>query len=1147
MRNLRYGVSRLTIVAVVSSLGTPLPAFAASFNVGPGVADNVAKTVSNNDIGTIAATGSLVAATAIIWTGGSASPGVVITNSGTITGTTRALDSGGALGTGSITVNNNAGATITANGNDGWRINNNVSNGTITLNNAGTFVSNGGQALDWAAVVSSTASIRINNAVSGIIRSTADDAIRPGSGNIQITNSGLIETTSAGGNRRGINLNHSGSIANVTQFRVTNNAGASILSGDDTIRVTAATLNAVSGTFVIDNAGIIRSSSGQAIDFDNLTQATSISIINRATGMIQSNGADAMKPGNGASVTNFGQIISNATVGTLFDGVNRPAGNDGIDFGARSGTVTNASGGLISGFRHGITVDAGNSVTVVNEAGGTIIGRNGSGFGSDGSGTVTNYGLISGDNTNGGTTMNVDGDGVDIDGIGTVTNYGIIRGTGASGVDTGGRTNGSEGIALGGGTIVNAAGALISGANAGILVDDGANGSAFGATTITNAGTIQGLNGFGIRFVGNFNDVITNTGTISGSNGLAIDMGAGNDTLNLGTGSNIIGQIDGGVGTDTINLAGVGSLTNTANFELLNVQSGSWTLTGTQTFASGTTVSSGANLFVNGTLNGPLSVLSGGLLGGTGTVGNTTVSGTLSPGNSIGTLTVQGNLVLTSAATYLVEVSATGTDRTNVAGTATLGGAGLSLSLAPGGVFGRFTILNAAGGIVGTFGGISASSNIATTLSYDANNVFVDLRATLGGGSALNQNQQAAASAINTFANAGGSLPTGFANLFGLTGTSLASTLTQISGEAATGVQQTTFSAMDQFINLISDPFMGARIGERSDAVLRTAMGSSPQTAASGYVDEDQSLAYAAKRKRTSVEREAYAAFKASPKTPFERRWSIWGAGYGGTQMTDGDAVVGSQNMTSRIAGGAAGFDYRLDPNTLIGFALGGAGASYGLANGLGGGRSEIFQAGVYGRHTMGPAYIAAAFAYAWQDVTTDRTALFNSYHGNFDANAVTGRLEGGWRYAVGNGGLTPYAAGQFTSFWLPGYAEQTVAGVNTFALAYAAKDVTATRSELGLRADTSFLMQDAIVTLRGRAAWAHNFDTTRDVTAIFQTLPGSAFVVNGAAQARDSALVSAGTEAKWLNGFSVAATFEGEFSSRTDSYAGKGTVRYQW
>jgi hypothetical protein len=52
---------------------------------------------------------------------------------------------------------------------------------------------------------------------------------------------------------------------------------------------------------------------------------------------------------------------------------------------------------------------------------------------------------------------------------------------------------------------------------------------------------------------------------------------------------------------------------------------------------------------------------------------------------------------------------------------------------------------------------------------------------------------------------------------------------------------------------------------------------------------------------------------------------------------------------------------------------------------------------------------------------------------------------------------------------------------------------------------------------------------------------------VNGAAQAFDSALVTASVEKKWLNGWSAAATFEGEFSNVTTSYAGKGVVRYTW
>jgi uncharacterized protein with beta-barrel porin domain len=159
----------------------------------------------------------------------------------------------------------------------------------------------------------------------------------------------------------------------------------------------------------------------------------------------------------------------------------------------------------------------------------------------------------------------------------------------------------------------------------------------------------------------------------------------------------------------------------------------------------------------------------------------------------------------------------------------------------------------------------------------------------------------------------------------------------------------------------------------------------------------------------------------------------------------------------------------------------------------------------------------------------------------------MTARLEGGWRFAYGTSGITPYTAGQVTGFFLPGYAESLVAGVNTFALAYSGKDVTASRSELGLRGDTSFALADAVLTLRGRAAWAHNFNTDRSVSALFQTLPASGFTVFGASPARNSALVTASAETKWLNGFSVAATFEGEFSKVTASYAGKGVVRFQW
>jgi len=135
----------------------------------------------------------------------------------------------------------------------------------------------------------------------------------------------------------------------------------------------------------------------------------------------------------------------------------------------------------------------------------------------------------------------------------------------------------------------------------------------------------------------------------------------------------------------------------------------------------------------------------------------------------------------------------------------------------------------------------------------------------------------------------------------------------------------------------------------------------------------------------------------------------------------------------------------------------------------------------------------------------------------------------------------------QSTTFDLPSYAESVLSGSNAFALAYAGKVYTDVRSELGLRSDKSFALADGMLTLRSRLGWAHDFDPTSSIGATFQALAGASFVVNGAAQAHDAALVTAVVEKAWRNGWTTAATFEGEFSQVTRSYAGKGVVRYQW
>jgi uncharacterized protein with beta-barrel porin domain len=486
----------------------------------------------------------------------------------------------------------------------------------------------------------------------------------------------------------------------------------------------------------------------------------------------------------------------------------------------------------------------------------------------------------------------------------------------------------------------------------------------------------------------------------------------------------------------------------------------------------------------------------------------------------------------------MVQINPATSSFASVTGTATLSGATVNATYAAGSyVAKQYTILTTTAGVSGTFGSVvntNLPSGFNATLSYDAHDAFLNLNFAIPGG--MNANQQNVSNALTNFFNSTGSIPLVFGSL-------TPAGLTQISGETATGSQQTTFNAMNQFMGVMTDPFIAGR-GSPVSA------GGAPNA----YASEGDASAYTSDgRKRTDAARDAYAMFTKAPlaKT-WDPHWSVWAAGFGGSQSTSGNTALGSNNTTSSMAGTAVGADYRFSPFTTAGFALAGGGTSFSVANG-GSGRSDLFQAGAFIRHDAGAAYITGALAYGWQDITTNRTvtvAGIDQLQAKFNANAFSGRVEGGYRFVspwIGGIGITPYAAAQFTTFDLPAYAEQALVGTNNFALAYGAKSVTDPRTELGLRTDKSFAMTDGVLTLRGRLAWAHDYDPNRSIGATFQSLPGASFTVNGAAQASDSALVTASIEKRWLNGWSAAATFEGEFSSVTASYAGKGVVRYTW
>ena len=312
------------------------------------------------------------------------------------------------------------------------------------------------------------------------------------------------------------------------------------------------------------------------------------------------------------------------------------------------------------------------------------------------------------------TTSNGDGDGVDIDGMAYVENYGRIQGLGAGGLDSGGHPNGADGIAAGGGTLINHAGAVIFGQSKGILVDDGANGTATasgrgtdtatgGVVTILNDGSITGERGTAIGLVGDFADrlvngatgvitggaasyqvdvegsttpaaavqmgagadTLTNYGRIEGRNGLAIDMGAGDDVTRLFAGGStgvVVGTVDGGAGIDTLETGGVQRFAagSVIHFERFIVRDGSTTFLYALGPVSSVQVDAGAALRIDG---------------GFSTSGDLTVDGRLqaASGDALRTVQVGGNYTQGATGVLQARLGAGNTsDRIVVAGTATL-------------------------------------------------------------------------------------------------------------------------------------------------------------------------------------------------------------------------------------------------------------------------------------------------------------------------------------------------------------------------------------------------------------------------------------------------------------------------------------------
>ncbi len=1002
----------------------------------------------------------------------------------TVTGTGSIVTAGSraVLGAGNNTITVNA-PTVTGGGAiEGAARGIDINNAPGTIDNSGLI--NG----------TSTTSIGVDLGAGGSVTNRTGASISGGStavlgagtsATVTVVNDGQI----SGGTGDGVSLQGGGTVGNtgnitgtLSAIRIQNGASAgNTVTNSGTLQSattgfdSAVQFNGVGGSVDNQAGGVISAAGGINIGGAGVVQNS---------GQISGTNSNAVSISGGGSVTNSAAGIISSTGGAIsITGAAGTVENSGSVSSTGSFAVSMSAGGTVTNnnsITGGVIVSGGSSSTnaLENGTGASIVGGILTGASLSAGGDLTNHGSITG------------ASGVNIGGTTTLINTGTIRATGAFGtgasvgsgstVDNAGSitSDSASAVNLGigstmttitnqtGGEIIGGAGGssdaisvgssfmidndgLIRGQGTSLFFDPGAIfGSGVAGTVINRKnGIIENqLSGGAIEFLGTAAQTLDNAGTINGN----VNLDNGSDVVLLRPGSSINGTLNAGAGSDRLEFIAPTGITGTLDFDVTTVTGfdgengsktgeGTWTLAGTNTtFSPDFTVAAGT-LIVNSTTPGLApTVQTGAAIGGTGTVGGVVNNGTVSPGNSIGTLQVSGDATFNTGSTYTVEVANDGgRDLLDVTGTTAINGGTVSVipvSSEDSYVDGqRFTIITSAVRVTGAFTGVTdLSAFLDFELSYDLNNVYLTLAKTADFASvARTFNQLQVAGALQDLDISTGSDGNAVAAvLLGLDADSARSAYDSIQGEVHADVQ-----------------LMGADIGALFNSVLMRQAAASGTGSAAGAVTRS---AYAAERVAQSFDAVSPFSSGSGGRNPLPgTRLSVWGGGYGASAEVDGDGNAGE--WSSDAAGFATGFEF--DVSDLMPRAtIVGIGAGYTHATGKIASRSQAtdidsYHLGLYGR--IGAARSEAGFSaraamsYAYQQIRTSRniafTGISRTANADYDGHAfsMAAELRHGFALAETVPGLPGHAMvsplvqieGRF--FTHDGFAETGASSIN--------------------------------------------------------------------------------------------------------------------
>ncbi|BBU30805.1 hypothetical protein BTHE68_45390 [Burkholderia sp. THE68] len=398
-------------------------------------------------------------------------------------------------------------------------------------------------------------------------------------------------------------------------------AGGTIDQNGQTSTFTGVIADAASGT--PGALSIVNNASGGSVTFTGVNTYTGATHIGAGATLALA-GAGSIAASSGVSndgVFDISGLAADTAVTSL-------SGSGQVALGARTLSLSNAAGtfdGTISG-TGGLRVQGGTEVLAGNNtySGGTTLAGGSLHVASD-----TNLGAAAG-------ALTFHGGDLTITQSMDTARAIVIGAEGASLTTLAGVTLDASGPISGTGSLVkNGAGTLaVSGANT------------FTGGTLINGGTVQIGSGSSLGS----GAIVLNGATLGTTASLTaaqqlIVTGASTVDVAAGTSAVLSGAIASAAGTACLSKSGGGALT----------------IAGSASLASGACVAAGT-LRANGSITGAVDVLAAGTLRGVGAIdGALSVSGRLAPGNSPGTLAVNGTVTMNPGSTFEVDIDGTGT------------------------------------------------------------------------------------------------------------------------------------------------------------------------------------------------------------------------------------------------------------------------------------------------------------------------------------------------------------------------------------------------------------------------------------------------------------------------------------------------------